>query len=462
MPVPRAQPPAEDSQFPQIGVYTSTGEGEGMLGIGGHLLTARWVLAVGLLAGPWPAHATNGLNLIGFGAESIAMGGADVAVARDSAAMNINPAGMTQIQGGRLDLYGAAAFLFGVRHRDAFGNDAAVENTPQAFGNVSYAARAGESGLSYGFGVFAQGGAGYEYPSRQTAFGTRDELSSLLRIAKLTPSIAYRWSGALSVGVSLGILYGDIEQHIFPDTSFQDPEDPARTFLGSRLKDARGVGLGAKLGVRYRPAKRVAIGAVYTTESSLDLKDGELETDMTALGLGRVRYRDADALGLRLPREAAVGVAVQATDHLLIAADVGWIDWSRAVDTSRLVASGPDHPDAPPVLAFESEHRWRDQWVYALGLLYEPEGGPVLRAGYNYGRNPIPDRYLNPLLASTAEHHLTAGLGYRLGDRWSFDAGIEYLFRNKVVFTNPALPFGERATARGEAAALHMTLSRTW
>ena len=42
-----------------------------------------------------PIGASNGLNLIGFGAESYIMGGADLAVARDTTAMNTNPAGLS-------------------------------------------------------------------------------------------------------------------------------------------------------------------------------------------------------------------------------------------------------------------------------------------------------------------------------------------------------------------------------
>lgn len=424
---------------------------------------AGWLLAAaGLIAMPAVTEAGNGLNLIGFGTESITMGGADLAVARDASAMNINPAGLTQTGGHRLDLYAATAFLFGVGHRDVFGNDAKVANTPQHFASLGYAARTGDSGFFHGIGLFAQGGAGYEYSSLQTAFGTRDELSSLLRIVKLTPSLAYRWNDELSIGASLGIVYGDIEQNVFPDSSFQHPDDPAAAFFGYRLRDARGVSLGARLGMQYRPAPRITIGASYTSASRLDLEDGNLVVDMSAAGLGKVRYRDASTTGLRLPREVATGLAVQVSERLLVAADIGWIEWSRAVDVTRLTANGADHPDAPGTLDLESTHGWRDQWVYAIGMRYESDGGTILRAGYNYGRNPIPNRHLNPLLASTAEHHLGLGFGYTGWNRWSLDGGIEYIFRNRIVFTNPALPFGENAESRGEAAAIHLTLSRLW
>ena len=53
------------------------------------------------------SHATNGINLIGFGAESTLMAGADIAVARDTSALNTNPAGLTQIHHQRFDAYGS-------------------------------------------------------------------------------------------------------------------------------------------------------------------------------------------------------------------------------------------------------------------------------------------------------------------------------------------------------------------
>ena len=77
---------------------------------------------------PAPAHPTNGLNMIGFGAESVAMGGADLAVARDTSAMNNNPAGIARIPGSALDVYGAIAYPLSVAHRDQFGNDVEVSN----------------------------------------------------------------------------------------------------------------------------------------------------------------------------------------------------------------------------------------------------------------------------------------------------------------------------------------------
>jgi long-chain fatty acid transport protein len=88
---------------------------------------ARWApLLVFALSGS--VSASNGLNLIGFGTESAMMGGADVAVARDTTALNTNPAGLSRLRGVALDTYSAGAYAIDVGHSDALGNDVGVSN----------------------------------------------------------------------------------------------------------------------------------------------------------------------------------------------------------------------------------------------------------------------------------------------------------------------------------------------
>jgi long-chain fatty acid transport protein len=65
--------------------------------------------------------ATNGLNQIGFGTESVGMGGADIAVARDTSALNTNPAGLSQIKNNLIDLNGAIVYTKNIKHKDQFG-----------------------------------------------------------------------------------------------------------------------------------------------------------------------------------------------------------------------------------------------------------------------------------------------------------------------------------------------------
>jgi long-chain fatty acid transport protein len=103
------------------------------------------VLALCGLAGE--ANAVNGLNAIGFGLESNAMAGADLAVARDAFALNTNPAGLAQVRGLDAQLHAAAARQLGIEHDDSFGPAASVTN------DYIFLADAAVAGQPYGWPV---------------------------------------------------------------------------------------------------------------------------------------------------------------------------------------------------------------------------------------------------------------------------------------------------------------------
>ncbi|MEW6681825.1 MAG: outer membrane protein transport protein [Nitrospirota bacterium] len=424
-------------------------------------ITLLCAVVVVLLTLASPAAASNGLNLIGFGAESYIMGGADLAVARDTTATNTNPAGLGQIDNRRLDLYVSLGFqLNDFRHQDTFGNDALVSSPPAKLANFGYGHRLGRR-TTIGVGLFAQGGSGIEHDALETAFGTRDELSIAFLVARLTPAVAVQVTDALSVGGSLLVTYASFEQKFFPNTSYADP-DPTRSFFGSELKDLETVNVGAKLGLLYRVNDRIRVGMAYTSPVPLKFDEGQMIANMSAVGLGNVTYRSVMAEGIDQPQELGIGVAIEPTDRWLLSGEVNWIDWSGAVKRTTLEASDPDNAAAPATVRVTQDQNWRDQYVLALGLAYAPTERAMIRAGYNYGRNPVPAETMNPLLAPIGEHHVTFGGGYQMGAKWRIDGGVEYAFKNEVTYTNPNLPFGPDAKESYEFTSVHMALSRAW
>jgi long-chain fatty acid transport protein len=222
-----------------------------------------------------PVFAGNGLNLIGFGAESVAMGGADVALAGDTSALNANPAGLARIRGKALDVYGAIAYGMDVGHADSFGNDRNVDNRWIPLTGGGYARALGDA-CTIGIGMFAQGGAGVVYDDLKTAFGTNDELMSLFRIAKFAPGGACRLTDKLAIGASLGITYADIRQKIFFQTSVLNPLAPASSFFGYEITDASSLETGLRFGVQYEIAPGTTLGATFSPQLDLPLRDGEL------------------------------------------------------------------------------------------------------------------------------------------------------------------------------------------
>jgi long-chain fatty acid transport protein len=412
----------------------------------------RWALLLAVAA-HGTAGATNGFNLIGFGTESTAMGGADLAVARDTSALNTNPAGLLQIERQRWDVAFALGYPRDVRHVDGLGNDAENVSDPVPVLQGGWARRI-RPGAALGIGLFVQGGAGSDFERMLTGFGNRDDLSSTFGLVKLSLGGAMGVGGKVSVGASVSLTRGVLEQTVFPDTS-------SPVFLGYELDQADGYRFGWKVGIALDVNARVRLGAAYTEAIPLDLEGDRIVFDMSALGLDKVAYGKARAEGLGFPREVGLGAAFRPSPALLLSAEADWLQWSNAVRVSRLSASGPDRAGAPPELSFEQDQSWKDQVVFALGASWE-RGPTVLRAGYNHGPNPIPPETLTPLFAAINVHHLTLGVGRRFADTWRWDAVFEHPFRHEVTYTNPSLPFGPDAREEVEGLVFHGSVARAW
>ncbi|HWH74431.1 MAG TPA: outer membrane protein transport protein [Methylibium sp.] len=407
-----------------------------------------------------PAGANNGLNLIGFGTESVGMGGADLAVARDTTALNTNPAGIARLRAPALDVFVEAANSR-QRHADAFGNDTGVTNEFIGLGGFGWTLPLAGTPLVAGIGLFGQGGAGFVYRDLATAFGTRDNAALVFGIGRLTPALAWRASETLSFGVALPLTLARAKQEFFPRTS-RAGAGPADSFFGLDITGLQARRLSLRLGALYEPRPGWTLGLAYGTKTPLPLRSGQLEADLSALGLGRVRYGRVRFDGFALPEELGLGLAWQATPALLLSVELTRLAWSTALRRATLHASDPATPDAPPMLQLTQPLAWRDQTVTALGLAWDVDARWRVYAGLNHAANPVPAETTSPMLAPIGEWHATGGLRWKPAPGWEWSATLEYLKPKTVRYTNALLPFGPDARATSAYLAGHLMLGRRW
>jgi len=403
------------------------------------------------------AYATNGMNMVSYGGAASGMAGASLGISDDPSAMNNNPSGLTQIKDGGLSL-GLSLLMPNLTHKDMFGNDKEGESKIFPLPMIAYAHRVGKGPMVLGLGLFAQGGMGAEFKDLNTAFGTKDTTYTNVRYMKITPTIAYQATEMLSIGVALNVGYSDLEMKFFPETSVAPNPMMPSGFAGMDMKDVWTFGYGGKLGIMLKPSDMVSIGAVYTTEAKLDYDNGDITFNMDSLGLGRVRY-DAKVDGFTWPQQFGVGIGIKPEKRLLIGADLTWVNWSDAIDVVTVKASNPDNPMLSAMgmgnIDIPFKMKWKDQWVFALGAAYKATDNLTVRAGYNYGKNPVPAEYLSPLFPAIVEHHLALGLGYTSGN-WRIDGAWEHGFNKKVTYTNLDAPFGPNAVEEHNQNTIHL------
>lgn len=410
-----------------------------------------------------PVSASNGLNLVGFGAESLGLGSADIPVSRDANAVNINPAGLTQIVGSRADAYVVPFYLTHFKHSDAFNDEYVADNPVGAFASAAYARQALHPDLRLGIGMFTSGGTGINYDRLATPFGTRDEYSAVLAITKIASAAGWRVNERLSLGLGVNMTYAAARQKLFPRTSSAgaDPDSPSDDFYGLRVDGADGLSWNLRLGMQYKPTDTLTLGASYATETDLRLRNGTATFNFTPLGLGGVKYRDVRIDGFALAQELGGGVAWQFHPRWMLAVELTWLDWSHALRDATLTATRPEDEAAPARIAFAQTLNFKDQNVYGLGLEYRLSPRTVLRGGFNHGSNPIPNASLSPALNLTADREFEAGFAHRLERGWELAATLQVQAHKKERYNNPQQPFGPAVEDYG-LAAVTIQLGRSW
>lgn len=417
----------------------------------------RRVLATSLLSAPATcAWASNGLNLVGFGAESLGLGSADIAVSRDATAVNINPAGLTQRTGQRFDGYIVPFYSFNFVHSDEFNDDYELDNPFGIFASAAYATQALHPDLRFGIGMFASGGTGINYDKLRTRFGTRDEYSAVLAITKVATAVAWQVDPKLSLGLGINLTYSTTRQKVFPDTSNAEAK-----FYGLRIDGADGLSVNGRLGIQYKQTPNLTLGMSYATETDVKLRNGTATFNYEAIGLGRVKYADARIDGFALAREWGAGFAWQFTPKWMVAGELTWLDWGGALNDARLYATRPDNAAAPKEVSFAQSLDHRDQYVWSLGMAYQWSERTTLRGGVNIAPNPIPNRTLTPTLNLTADGEIDLGFTHRLNNGWEIASAMQFQSLKKERYDNREQLFGPSKEDYG-VVAFTLQLSRSW
>lgn len=378
------------------------------------------------------ALATNGMNLEGYGPIAAAMGGASFAYDNGNAAVMNNPATLSLSgDGSRLDV--ALGFL---------GPDVAVQGGQSSGGDSYFMPALGwikKSGnLAYGAALFAQGGMGTEFAAGMDLLPERSELG----VGRLIAPLSYNVSPALTVGGSVDFVWAMLDLRMaMPLTNMAGLITPTGTGNGTLLGalggmmgagggapdeiarldfsdgsdytgKAKGYGLAGKLGFTYKASPSVTIGGTYHTKTSLgDLETGSagasmIVTDPTLGNLatvpGKITVKD-----FQWPETYGLGIAIQATPALFLAADVKHIGWKDVMKNFTMTYGAMG--DA---VTFALPQNWEDQTVLQLGGAYKANEKLTLRAGVNISDNPIPDTTLHYLFPAIEEEHYTLGFGY--------------------------------------------------
>ena len=350
-------------------------------------------LAVVGMAVPGLAAATNGMLMEGYGPIAQGMGGAALAYDNGTAAMANNPATLgLMTDGSRVDA------MVGFVGPDVSAPGSMGDSSADAFYGPAFGYVKKQGAFSYGVGIYGQGGMGSEY-----ANGDMAQVS----VGRLIFPVAYQVNDRFNIGGSIDAVWAGMDL-VFGGAGLDFVDDS--DFTG----EAKGYSLAAKLGFTYKIDDTFTIGGVYQTAGNLpDLKGGGYSVD-----------------GFDMPVTLGLGLAWQASDRLMVAADVKDLLWSSSMNTVTI--------NTPAGGAVPFIQNWDDQIVVALGLSYLFTDAFTGRIGYNHGSNPIPDENVSYLWPAIIEDHYTVGFGYAFSKQSDLNFALSYAPEVTVTGSGPA------------------------
>lgn len=376
-----------------------------------------------LLAGfflPAQAFATNGMNMEGYGPIALGMGGASMAYDNGTAAMMNNPATLGLMnEGHRVDL------ALGYMGPDvtAKAGPATAPSAADSFGGPAFGWVAKTGRLTYGVGMYGQGGMGAEYAA-DSFMGNGQNLPtrSELGVGRLLFPLAFNVSPDLVVGGSIDFVWAGLDVQMFDQAGGYLNSTNGNDFSGK----AHATGYAAKIGLVYKLNPKLSLGAAYHSETSL----GDLEADGAQYSFGGSTYTGKfKAVDFQWPETYSMGFSYQPSDNLQITGDYKRINWASVMKNFHMnfSSSGMSWDALMP-------QNWEDQNVWMLGFSYRANDALTLRAGANFANNPVPDHDMHPLFPAIIKKHYMLGVGYQLSKASSVD--FAYSHAPEVSATN--------------------------
>jgi long-chain fatty acid transport protein len=384
------------------------------------------VCAVPLAA---PVQATNGYLSHGYGTKSKGMAGAGSALPQDAMSATTNVAGMVWVEQ-RMDI-GFSLFqpnreysqhaplnIMGTEPAMPFGSNANFTGTVESENDLFLIPHFAynqplDDVSSIGAAVYGNGGMNTSYNHNDTAYGmgsyggamaTPSDATTGVDLMQVALNLNYsrKLTNDFSVGAGMILAYQMFKAEGF--SSFgRMVADGNPDNLSNQGREGV-LGWGAQLGALWQVTDQLSLGAAY--QSQVDFDRFDTYSDLFA--------NNGD---LNAPAFVNLGVAFKATSTLTFAFDVQHI-WYSDIDalsndmTSNIQNCMNGQFESCMGGSSGVGFGWRDMTIYKIGAQWAMQPDLTLRAGYSYGKQPIPSEgvLFNVVAPALIEQHFTLGL----------------------------------------------------
>lgn len=420
-------------------------------------------------------YAADGVVLDSMEVVSAGRGGVNISHADNGALIHDNPAALVNMPSGKLIDLNVEFIYPEVRYEDPVDFD---HTKHEVFIIPSFSfvyKNTEESRFAFGIGAFSPAGFGTEYRlehliNRSTEAGDipvsfgdqvyRSEAS----LVKILASTSFKVNESLSLGFSVGPAFQKIELEM-PYT-FQTGALSGVGVLGEM--DAHdNFGLAYTFGAQYKISENTVVGFSYVSESRATLKgeaDISLPDEAPESALFNNRNAEYDiSTRFEWPRSIGMGISHKMGMSHGFSFDVLWFDWASAFDSLDIKLSDGDNAEFNAALGETIRDSfpldWDSSFAFRFGYEYFLKGSSnnIIRGGYIYNENPVPDDTQIPLIPGMLKHTFSVGYS-RKWDKWEFGIASQFMISDGEDVSSSKIVGGDfdESTVKAKAYLLFL------
>jgi long-chain fatty acid transport protein len=338
----------------------------------------RAVAALGVSALACTSASAGGISLYEVGTPDVGLAAAGYAArAQDAATVLTNPAGMVRLAGNQFML-GAQVLHGDLRLSIEPGTSPALGTgdggNPVGWfpGGGLFYSHSVSPDLKLGLAVTGNFGSAVEYEPGWVG-RYRAQEGTLLGVSVL-PSIASRINENLSLGASLNVMYGKLENKVAVNN--------IRGADGSLSLEDTTWGAGVNLGLLYEVGPGTRFGVTYTSPVKLNFAAqpqwSDLAPGIQAL-LGSRGLLDARTdLGVTVPQGVNASLYHELDPRWAVLSSVGWQQWSKfgevevGIDSNNPIGLSTElNLKDTWHISGGAQYKWSDSWLLNAGIAYD-------------------------------------------------------------------------------------------
>jgi len=300
--------------------------------------------------------------------------------------------------------------------------------------------------LTAGLAISVPWGLGTKYSPSWT--GRYYAVESKLITVNVAPSLAYRITDdlVLSAGLQAQYAKGTLSNAIdFGTIGVVNTVPGAVSGAQDGFVEytASDWGFGFILGAMWSPSETVTVGAFYRSAVDHEL-EGSVDFTLDGAGIGAALSGATGAFvdtrgfaDLTTPAVAQVGARWDITDEFALLAEMGFTQWSE-FDELRTRFANPLQPDNFQIYDF------KDTWLGALGVRYQPQEDWIFRAGVAFDESPTRDGTRDPRIPDSDRTWIAFGIHHDLNSSTALQIGYARLmFPDEPIALSAATPGNE-------------------